>query len=79
MACSNPRVVCQTRNLCNRGCSFGAYFSSLSASLPAAERTGNLTIINDRIVAEAPFSCAPLPLAAFRSCSNHNQRRCPMG
>jgi len=46
------RVVCQTRNLCNRGCSFGAYFSSLSASLSAAERTGNLTIINDRIVAE---------------------------
>lgn len=46
------RVACQTRNFCHKGCSFGAYFSSLSATLPAAERTGNLTILTDQIVAE---------------------------
>ncbi|MCH8863447.1 MAG: GMC family oxidoreductase [Proteobacteria bacterium] len=38
------RSQCQSRNECARGCSFGAYFSSLSATLPAAERTGNMTL-----------------------------------
>ncbi|MBW8812690.1 MAG: GMC family oxidoreductase [Caulobacterales bacterium] len=38
------RGQCQSRNMCSRGCPFGAYFSSNSASLPAAERTGRLTI-----------------------------------
>lgn len=43
------RVSCQVRSLCERGCSYGAYHSSLSSSLPAAERTGNLTIVTDAI------------------------------
>ncbi|HEX8669383.1 MAG TPA: GMC family oxidoreductase [Allosphingosinicella sp.] len=43
------RVSCQYRSLCERGCSYGAYFSSLSATLPAAERTGNLTVVTDAI------------------------------
>ena len=44
------RNPCQYRSLCERGCSYGAYHSSLSSSLPAAERTGNLTIVTDAIV-----------------------------
>ncbi|MBV1686339.1 GMC family oxidoreductase [Novosphingobium sp. G106] len=44
------RTDCQARSLCDRGCSYGAYHSSLSSSLPAAERTGNLTIVTDAIV-----------------------------
>ncbi len=44
------RGQCQSRNMCFNGCSFGAYFSSLSSTLPAAERTGNLTVITDAIV-----------------------------
>lgn len=44
------RASCQNRSICERGCSFGANHTSLSASLPAAERTGNLTIITDAIV-----------------------------
>ena len=44
------RAPCQSRDLCFNGCSFGAYFSSLSATLPAAERSGNLTIETDAIV-----------------------------
>lgn len=44
------RGPCQARNHCNRGCSFGAYFSSNSATLPAAMRTGNCTIVNNAIV-----------------------------
>jgi choline dehydrogenase-like flavoprotein len=45
------RGQCQTRNRCMRGCPYGAYFSSNSATLPAAERTGNLTIRPFSIVA----------------------------
>lgn len=40
----NGRGSCQYRNLCSRGCPFGAYFSTQSATLPAAMATGNLTL-----------------------------------
>jgi choline dehydrogenase-like flavoprotein len=43
------RAPCQYRSLCDRGCVYGAYFSSLSATLPAAKRTGNLTVVTDSI------------------------------
>ncbi len=46
----NGRTRCQARNQCARGCSFGAYFSSLSATLPAAVKTGRLTVVTDAIV-----------------------------
>ena len=49
------RGTCQTRNRCRRGCPFGAYFSSNAATLPAAERTGNLTIRPYSIVAEIMY------------------------
>ncbi len=38
------RQSCQFRNRCMRGCPYGAYFSSNSSTLPAAEKTGNLTL-----------------------------------
>ena len=38
------RSQCQHRTLCERGCPYGAYFSSNSATLPAAYATGNLTL-----------------------------------
>jgi choline dehydrogenase-like flavoprotein len=44
------RADCQNRSVCERGCSFGAMHSSLSSSLPAARKTGNLTLITDAIV-----------------------------
>jgi choline dehydrogenase-like flavoprotein len=44
------RIACQYRSLCERGCSYGSYFSSLSATLPAAQKTGNLTVITDAVV-----------------------------
>lgn len=49
------RASCQFRNMCMRGCPYGAYFSTQSATLPAAERTGNLTLIPDSIVSEIIF------------------------
>ena len=44
------RTHCQARDQCARGCSFGAYFSSLSSTLPAARKTGKLTVLTDAIV-----------------------------
>ena len=44
------RTNCQYRNKCWLGCPFGAYFSTQSATLPAAMKTGNLTV--------RPFSIA---------------------
>ena len=44
------RGDCQNRTICERGCSYGAAYSSVSAALPAAEKTGNLTIVTDAIV-----------------------------
>lgn len=46
----NGRGKCQFRNRCSRGCPFGAYFSSNAVTLPAAEKTGNLTIRPHSIV-----------------------------
>lgn len=51
----NGRGPCQFRNLCDRGCPFGGYFSSNAATLPVAAATGNLTVISDSIVAEVLF------------------------
>lgn len=38
------RTSCQYRNKCRLGCPFGAYFSTQSSTLPAAMKTGNLTV-----------------------------------
>lgn len=38
------RGQCQARNICQRGCPFGGYFSSNASTLPWAQRTGNLTL-----------------------------------
>ena len=46
------RGKCQFRNRCIRGCPFGGYFSSNSSTLPAAERTNNMTLLPNSIVHE---------------------------
>jgi len=55
---TNPhhgRSSCQYRNLCDRGCPFGAYFSSNSSTLPAAKATGNLTLQANSIAVSVIF------------------------
>ncbi len=52
LAHSPQRGTCQYRNLCIRGCPYGAYFSSNSSTLPAAEATGNMTLRPNSIVSE---------------------------
>lgn len=49
------RGPCQYRNRCWRGCPFGGYFSSNSSTLPAAERTGNMTLRPNSIVHEVTY------------------------
>ena len=44
------RGVCQYRNLCHRGCPYGAYFSTNASTLPAAFATGNLTLRPNSLV-----------------------------
>jgi choline dehydrogenase-like flavoprotein len=46
----NGRGPCQGRNQCARGCPFSAYFSSNGVTLPAAAKTGNLTLQPDAVV-----------------------------
>ncbi|SDD21218.1 GMC oxidoreductase [Kordiimonas lacus] len=49
------RGPCQARNECQAGCSWGGYFSSLSATLPAADRTGNMTLVPNAMVQEVVY------------------------
>ncbi len=51
----NGRSKCNYRNLCIRGCPFGAYFSTQSSTLPAAVATGNLTLRPQSIVTEVLY------------------------
>jgi len=49
------RGQCQSRNECGRGCSWGGYYSSVSGALPAAKRTGNLTLTANAQVQEVLY------------------------
>lgn len=51
----NGRGACQYRNLCTRGCPFGAYFSSNASTIPAAMSTGKLTLRPHSIVHEVMY------------------------
>lgn len=44
------RGTCQSRDACDRGCPYGAYFSSNASTLPAAMKTGNMTLRSNSIV-----------------------------
>ena len=44
------RGACHYCGICQRGCSPGAYFSSLSSTLPAARKTGRLTLRANSVV-----------------------------
>ncbi len=49
------RSKCQFRNRCIRGCPYGGYFSSNASTLPAAERTGNMTLRPNSIAYEIVY------------------------
>ncbi len=60
------RNSCQYRNRCRRGCPFGAYFSSNSSTLPAAEATGNMTLRPNSVVSEVLYDADSKKATAVR-------------
>ncbi len=44
------RAQCQNRNLCQRGCPFGGYFSANATTIPWALKTGKMTLQTDAVV-----------------------------
>ena len=70
------RSNCQARNRCHHGCIFRAYFSSLNASLPAAQRTGNLTMVHNAIVQSVEYDAAANRVTGVRVVdATNNERR----
>ncbi|NUO38904.1 MAG: GMC family oxidoreductase [Gemmatimonadaceae bacterium] len=49
------RNACQYRNACWLGCPYGAYFSTQSSTLPAAAKTGRMTLKPWSIVSEVLY------------------------
>ena len=60
------RMTCQYRSRCIRGCPFGAYFSSNSSTLPAAENTGNMTLRPNSLVHEVLYD-ADKKMGSFKN------------
>ncbi|RED50249.1 GMC oxidoreductase [Seonamhaeicola aphaedonensis] len=50
------RGKCQFRNRCRRGCPYGSYFSSNASTLPAAQRSGNMTLRPHSIAYEIVYN-----------------------
>ncbi|OKY26214.1 GMC oxidoreductase [Thalassotalea sp. PP2-459] len=50
------RSQCTYRNKCMRGCPTGSYFSSNASTLPAAKKTGNMTLRPHSIVSKINYN-----------------------
>jgi choline dehydrogenase-like flavoprotein len=60
------RTKCQFRNQCHRGCSFGAYFSTQAVTLPAARKTGRLTLRPNAVVSKLDYDPKTKRVTAVR-------------
>ncbi|HKT86033.1 MAG TPA: GMC family oxidoreductase [Novosphingobium sp.] len=69
------RAPCQYRSICARGCSYGAYFSTQSSTLPAAQKTGRLTVITDAVVEGLDFDPATRRVTAVRYLDTKTKQR----
>ncbi|NOW48589.1 choline dehydrogenase-like flavoprotein [Novosphingobium sp. SG751A] len=69
------RAPCQSRDICNRGCSFGAYFSTQSSTLPAATKTGRLTVITDAQVEKVDYDPATRRVTGVRWVNTKTRER----
>jgi len=68
------RAPCQYRSICARGCSYGAYFSTQSATLPAARATGRLTLLTDQVVERIDYDPQTRRVSAVRTLDTHTRR-----
>ena len=62
----NGRAPCHYCGPCERGCITRSYFSSLNATLPAAEKTGRMTLRPYSIVHSLSFDSRTRKIAAVR-------------
>ncbi|TQV84366.1 GMC oxidoreductase [Aliikangiella coralliicola] len=66
------RGPCMARNECHRGCSFGAYFSTQSSTLPAAVATGHLKIAPNSVVHSLIYDDKTQRVKGIRVIDNEN-------
>ncbi len=69
------RSKCQYRSICARGCSYGAYFSTQSSTLPAAQATGNLTVWTDSVVEGLDYDPATKKVTGVRAFNTKTRER----
>jgi len=60
------RAACHYCGYCHRGCITGSYFSSLSSTLPAAQKTGRLTIRPYSVVHSLIFDSSARRISGVR-------------
>ena len=60
------RAACHYCGICHRGCITQSYFSSLNSTLPAAQKTGRLTIRSNSVVHSLAFSPATRRVSVVR-------------
>lgn len=69
------RGQCQNRSICARGCSYGAYFSTQSSTLPAAMATGRLTVITDAVVEKLDYDPKTRRITGVRYLDRNTRER----
>lgn len=69
------RAHCQYRSICARGCSYGAYFSTQSSTLPAAQKTGRLTLVTDAVVEKIVYDPVTQRVTGVRWIDTASNRR----
>ena len=68
------RGQCQNRDLCQRGCPFGGYFSSNSSTLPWAAKTGKLTLRPNSVVHSIIFDATKNKATGVRVIDAHTKQ-----
>ena len=69
------RGACHYCGPCQRGCSVGAYFSSHSSTLPAAKKTGNLTLRANSMVEGLDYDPKAKRISSVRIIDTQTQEK----
>ena len=69
------RAACHYCGPCHRGCSTGSYFSSLSSTLPAARKTGNLSLVANAVVEKLAYDPVSGRVAAVHVIDSETRER----
>ena len=69
------RAPCHYCGPCHRGCSGGSYFSSLSSTLPAAESTGNLSLMANSLVESLEYDAVSQKVTGVRTIDTQTKEK----